>query len=434
MQEILNHLFKIGGLKIPSSTSSMRFKGSKLSVKEIASELNVMYVLEGNVSKSGDNVRIIVRMINGKDERLIWTEDYKRALTAINLLEIQSDVAQQVAENMKVFINPEVKNRIEAKPTINTEAYNLFLQAKYLPLEKAKPLLEKAIILDPGFAEAYARLAYCWIDRGMFDGDLDREQVLKKAEPLIEKALQLDINSVFSHTIMATLRLWYYWDFVSVEKDYRTFMLIAPSNTDLHTWFTDYLLAAGRFEEALSITKLDFDQDKKNAYNWAYLALAYYFNENQKAAIETIRTARRLFPEDKFLLDAAIGIFVNTAQYKNAIEIYEEFYPDSQVHNIYPRLLGLTAIAHFESGNVSMSTIFLNELLSRSRNSPIGSPSFFAAAMYAAMGDNNNAIQFLEKAFNDHEVEMYWLKVEPLFIPLHGDGRFENLLLKIGLK
>jgi TolB-like protein len=97
MQEILNHLFKIGGLKIPSSISSMRFKGSKLSVREMARELGVSYILEGNVARSGDNIRIIVSLSNGKDGSLIWTEDYKKTMTATNLLEIESDVAQQVA-------------------------------------------------------------------------------------------------------------------------------------------------------------------------------------------------------------------------------------------------------------------------------------------------------------------------------------------------
>jgi TolB-like protein len=94
MQEIINHLFKIGGLGIPARTSSMRFKGSKLPVAEIARELDVSYILEGNVSRSGDSIRIIVGLINGKDERLIWTEDYKKAWTAINLLEIQSEIGR----------------------------------------------------------------------------------------------------------------------------------------------------------------------------------------------------------------------------------------------------------------------------------------------------------------------------------------------------
>ena len=194
MQEILNHLFMIGGLKIPSSTSSMRFKGSKLSVSEIARELGVSYILEGNVYCSGDNVRIIVRLIRGKDERLLWTNNYNKTKTANNLLEIQSDVAQQVADNMKMVIDPEVKKRIEAKPTVNTEAYSLFLAAwiQDLPFEQAKTTLERAISLDPGYAEAYALLGDYWLGRGGYDGDLKREQVVEKARPLIEKALRLE--------------------------------------------------------------------------------------------------------------------------------------------------------------------------------------------------------------------------------------------------
>ena len=131
MQEILNHLFMIGGLKIPSGTSSMRFKGSKLPVRDIAHQLGVSYVLEGNVSISGNNVRIIVRLINGKNEQLLWTEDYKRTLTAIDLLDIQSDVAEMVAGSLNVVMNPEVKKRIKARPTENTEAYLLYLQATH---------------------------------------------------------------------------------------------------------------------------------------------------------------------------------------------------------------------------------------------------------------------------------------------------------------
>lgn len=129
-EEILNHLFKIGSLKIPSSSSTIKFKESKLSVREIARELIVSYLLEGNVSKSDNNVRIIISLINGKNGEVVWTEDYKRSMTASDILDIQSDVALQVAANLKVIIDPEVRRRIKARPTVNTEAYTLFLQAR----------------------------------------------------------------------------------------------------------------------------------------------------------------------------------------------------------------------------------------------------------------------------------------------------------------
>jgi TolB-like protein/Tfp pilus assembly protein PilF len=434
MQEILNQLFKIGGLIIPSGTSSMRFKGAKLSVREIAQKLNVSYVLEGNVSKSGDNVRIIVRLINGKNEHLIWTEDYKKRITAINLFEIQSDVAQQVGENMKVVINPEVKKRIEAKPTANTEAYNLFLQAMNQDsLDQAKSTLERAISLDPGYADAYAELADRWIRMGGHSGNITRKQILEKAGPLIEKSLRLDKNSVYAHNVMATFKLWYYWDFESVEKEFQIIKQLSPSNSDLN-WFSDYLLASGKNNEALILTKKTFDQDKNSILNWVQMSLTYYFDSQQEKALETIETATHLFPNSEFVFLNSIRLFVYMAKYGKAIVLFEKGTEDKQLSDLISYYLGHLGIAYLKTGNKTKSATFLNELIKRSKKSPLGSPSFFAAAVYTAMGENEKALQLLEKAYNDNEIEMYWLKVEPLFRPLHGDPRFENLLLKIGFK
>ena len=436
MQEIMNHLFKIGGLKIPSSTSSMRYKGSKLSVREIARELGVSYILEGNVFRSGDNIRIIVRLINCRDERLLWTEDYKRAITAVNLLEIQSDVAQQVALNMKVVINPDVRQRIETKPTVNTEAYTLFLKAfnPNLTFDQSKSMLERVIILDPGYADAYSTLANLWIYSGGHDAVVEREKVLEKAEPLLEKSLQLDKNSLDAHSAMASLRLYYFWDFKSVEKQYQLCKQLNPSNSDIRMPFSDYLLASGKSTEAFSLTKKAFDLNKNSADYWVQMSLAYYYNDQQEKALETIQTAEQLFPNDDFVFINSIRLLDYLGKYDKAIELFENKTEGIQLNDLIPYYLGHIGIAYFKTHNKSKSAIFLNELLSRSRKSPVGSPSFFASAVYTAMGEKDNALQSLEKAYSDHEVEMYWLKVEPLFRPLHGDPRFENILLKIGFK
>ena len=436
MQEILNHLFMIGGLKIPSSTSSMRFKGSKLSVSEIARDLGVSYVLEGNVYRSGDNVRIIVRLINGKDERLLWTKDYNKTMTATNLLEIQSDVAQQVADNMKLVIDPEVKKRIEAKPTVNTEAYTLFLAAwiQDLPFEQAKTTLERAISLDPGYAEAYALLGDYWLVRGGYDGDLKREQVVEKARPLIEKALRLDKNSIIAHTAMAKLSLYFNWDFESVEKEFQIFNQLNPSNSDLIWFYSNYLLASGRFDEAHVFTENAFNQNTKSSGDFLALALTYYYDNQPENALETIKTAAQIFQDDKSITMISIKVWDYLANYDKTIALFEKKMAGEKLIDLKPFYLSHIGIAYYKTGNKSKSSECLNELLSRIPNSPVGSPSFFAAAIYTAEGENNKAIQLLENGFNNHEVEMYWLKVEPLFRPLHGDQRFDNLLAKIGFK
>jgi TolB-like protein len=433
MEEILNHLFKIGGLKIPSSTSSMRFKGSKLSIREIAKELNVSYVLEGNVYRSGDNVRVIVRLINGDNERLLWTDDYKEAITADNLLEMQSDVAQKVADNMNVVINPEAKKRIEVKPTLNTEAYILFLQAwnQLFPFGRSK--LERAISLDPGYADAYALLAGYWVYSGGFAGDKSRDQVLENAEPLLKKALQLDNNCLFAHYYIARLSLYYNWDFKTVEKEFQVFSQLNPSNPDVGG-FSDYLLASENYREALLLAEKAFNQNKSDGSNWVQLALSLYYNNQPDKALDTLEFARQLFPDDEFLFANSVRIWDYLGKYDKAIELFEKNTANINIHDIIPYYLGHLGIAYFKTGNKIKSATLLSELLIRSRKSPIGSPSFFAAAIYIAMGDKNNSLQMLEKAYSDHEVEMYWLKVEPLFRPLHEVPQFENLLFKIGLK
>jgi serine/threonine-protein kinase len=125
-------------------------------------------------------------------------------------------------------------------------------------------------------------------------------------------------------------------------------------------------------------------------------------------------------------------VYVYTTNYKKTMELFENIYPDYQISDLNTNSLGVVGVAYYKIGDLNRSSSFLNELLSKSRKSPAGSPSFYSAAIYTAMGENDKAILSLEKAFDDHEVEMYWLNVEPLFRPLHGDPRFENLLKKIG--
>jgi TolB-like protein len=434
MQEILNHLFMIGGLKIPSGTSSMRLKGTNLSIREIAKELGVSYILEGNVSKSGKYVRIIVRLINGRNEKVLWSEDYKREMTASNLLEIQSDVSQQVAGNMKVVIVPDVKKRIEAKSTINTEAYTLYLQAwkQHLPFDMARVKLERAISLDPGFSDAYALLAYYWLLRGGFEGDIEREQVVKAAGPLIEKALELDPNSISGHTSRAIFCLYYNWDFDSVEKEFTICKQLVPSNSSLESFFSDYLLASGNYRDALLLAKKSFSNNKESLLNWVEMALAFYYNDQPDSAWAITETISRLFPDSGYSSSSLLRLTVYLEKYDKTIAYFEKFKFDKNPNKLIPFYLGQMGIAYYKTGDKNKSTVFLNELLNRTSKSPLGSPSFYAAALYATMGNKDKAIQFLQKGYSDHEVEMYWLKVEPLFKSLRGDPRFKDILGKIG--
>jgi TolB-like protein len=437
MQEILNHLFMIGGLKIPSGTSSMRFKGSKLSVRDIARELGVSYILEGNVRTSGNDVRIIVRLINGKNEQLIWTEDYKRTMTATDLFDIQSDVAQKVAENLKVAMDPEVKKRINARPTENTEAYLLYLQATQgnTQYEYAQKLLEKAISLDAGFSDAYATLAFYWFVQGNdLYGKLSREQVLEKAEPLLKKALETDQNSVVVHTYMASIKLWYYWDFETVGKEFQLATQLNPSSSDIYLEFVQYLIIIGKFEEALSLSKNGFNDLDITEVKYVTMALAYFYSGQQEKSLETVDTYLHIFQNDNYILNNSMSIYIRTAKYEKVIELFEKNLINKPINELSNCFLGYLSIAYYKMGKMNQYTSFLKELSSKSKNTNVGSPSYFEAAVYISMDEKEKALQSLHSAYSKHEAEMVWLKTDPLFKSLHGDLRFENMLKEIGFK
>jgi adenylate cyclase len=438
MDEILNHLYKIGGLNVISRTSSMAYKDSKKTSKEIAGELGVGNLLEGSVQKDGDHIRIIVQLINGKTDQHLWAETYDREFK--DVFAVQSEIAQKIAAVLKVKIDPFVKDRIEKKPTENTEAYNLYLQAMgpndpfdpNNPFKKSISQLETAIKLDPTFAEAYAELALFWLFLGSHLGNLSSAEVLKNAEPLLQKALNLNPNLASAHTYVANMHLWYKWDFETVQNEYQKVLQLNPSNPDLAVNFEDFLLAMGRFGEALNISTNAFVKDS-SIYNRLGLALAEYYNNKSEEALQRIKTVASVCEKDAWLLINFIKINLYAAEYKTVILSFEK-YKTLYGSDLYPIILGYAAIAYSKTGQKDFTEKILNEIKTRGEKSPVGSPSYFTAAIYTAMGKNDEAIKWLQKAYTDHEVEMFWLKVEPLFNSLHNDPGFQELLKKVGFK
>jgi TolB-like protein/Tfp pilus assembly protein PilF len=434
MQEILNHLFKIGGLKISSASSTMKYKDSKLSARSIAREMNVSFVLEGNVSESVNKVRIIVSLINGKTGELIWTQDYKRSMTATDILDIQSDVALEVAARLRVAIDPEVRARIKARPTENTEAYTLFLQARNIvndDYQKATQMLTRAVSLDPGFADAYAQMA--WDRMYYFDDSLTREQIVEKVEPLLNKALELDNNSILAHQALGEFRLRYYWDLKAVENEMQTIVKLNPSN-DRRSAFLGYLWDVGKYQEAYEICKDHFEQNNTTAYDWIFMASAYErIGEKQKAS-ETMVTALRLFPHTVYLIRNSIRIFVESGNYKEAIDLFEKELSEKNLHDLQAETLANVATAYYHEGNKTRSKEILMEILSRKENYARSENATSAAQIYVAMGEKDKALQCLEQAYANHELWLAGLNTEPGFMALHGDPRFEGLLHKIGIK
>jgi len=220
LDEILDRLFKIGDLKVISRTTSMRYKNSELSLKEIANELGVATILEGSVRKLGNNLRITVQLIDARTDTHLWSEIYDRDLS--DVFEIQSEIAQTIARELKAVITPQEKALIEKVPTDNLEAYNYFLIGNEYYLRSyeeqdysiAISMYTNAIELDPGFALAYIRLALCHASMYWFHYDRSSERIIKSKEA-IDAAISIDPEIPEIHLALGS---YYYWCFLDYQR------------------------------------------------------------------------------------------------------------------------------------------------------------------------------------------------------------------------
>jgi len=433
MEEILNHLVKIRDLQVISRTSVMRYKGTTKSGSEIARELGVATILGGSVRKAGDRVRISVQLIDGGTNMHLWSETYDRKLD--DVFAIQSEVALRVASTLDAQIQPEIIERMVQMPTHNMEAYDLYLKAlgtwgvveDVQQQEKVKNWLTEAIRLDSNFATPYALLGNTIIFYAGFILNKNPHEVAAEAKEMLEKALLLDPLDPIAHATMGAYYLWYEKDFSKAEIEYLTALRLAPSIPIANIFYLDFLLAEGRFDEAIPIGT-DILKIQNIPANWGRMALVWAFNNEAERMNESIKRARQAPKSSVLAFTESARAYLIQKQYKQVLEILD-LSPDVQA---IPRSRGLKSIAYYKTGDIENHNMELNSLIQRSEESAGGSPSFYIAMIYGSKGNSDEAFRWLEKSVQDNEVELYWLKVEPEFEPLYSDPRWQEMLDKVG--
>jgi len=288
--------------------------------------------------------------------------------------------------------------------------------------------LERAIALDPDFANAYSYLALYWIFQGGHEGSLTADEVIRRAVPLIQKALDLNPDLESAHLSLALINLYFKLDFKVVDTEFRKTLQLSPSDPDIIVFYSDYLLATGKFTDALDLLLSSFEKDKNSYRIMANLALSYFHNDQPQRALELINSTSNLFENDFVTLNA-IRIKNYAGKFQEAIQDYIKS-PSNGL--AIPYIWGHMSVAYYQTGQSKKAEIFLDSLITKSKISSVGSPKFFIAAAYAAMGKKDIALDWLVKSVAYKEVERYWIKVDPLFKSLHGESRFQNLLETMG--
>jgi adenylate cyclase len=279
-EDIITDLSKVSGLFVIARNSSFTYRGKAVRVQEVSRELGVRYVLEGSVRKAGNRVRIAAQLIDGTTGGHLWAERYDRELT--DIFAVQDEVTREIVTALALKLNKGEQRRIARKGTDNLDAYDHYLRGRQLVfqrsrtgVEEARPLLERAIDLDPGFAQAYAMLALTYLLDHVNDWHDAGGNSLEKAHELAQMAVARDGDDADAHWALGwTLLQRRQHDRAMVEA--RTALLCEPNLALAHGLLGQVLYYSGRSAEALHPLASALRLDPNHDQSLHYLALAYF--------------------------------------------------------------------------------------------------------------------------------------------------------------
>ncbi|MCU1289586.1 MAG: hypothetical protein JWN60_1815 [Acidobacteria bacterium] len=434
-EELLNALAKIEDLRVAARTSAFSFKNKNVDAGEIGQALNVKTILEGSVIKSGNKLRITVQIVNASDGYHLWSERYDREMR--DLFDLQDEITLAVIDALKVKLFGDEKAGLIKRGTENSEAYQLYLKGRFFSnkftvegIEKAIGLYEQAIAVDPEYAMAYVGIsdAYFFLDiPDATTGILSPQESLPKAKAAAEKALEIDPSLGDAWAALAHVKEKSY-DVKGAEEAYEKSFESSVSDPNWHFYYGMFLSALGEHEKAIAEIRRGQELDPLSATCAACMGYVLHYARRFDDAISELKKALELamaFPLTHQLLGMS---YVQKSDYERAIKAFQTACDYSN-----RSIVSLASLAHAYavSGNRSEAEKLLGELLGLSERKYV-SP-YSVAKIYVGLNEKEKAFEFLERAWAEKNVEMVFINVAPVFDPLRGDSRFQNLIRHIGL-
>ena len=432
-EELINSLTKIKELRVVARSSSFSFKGKDLDIRQIGKRLNAETVLEGSVRKAGKRLRIMAQLIDVADGYHLWSERYDREMG--DVFAIQDEISLEIINKMKIGLGVKEKSLLTRRYTDDLEAYNLYLKGRYHlnkrteeGLQRAYEYFNQTMEKNPSYSLAYAGIADYYTLLGWFRY-LHPKDAFPKAKAAAEKALEMDETLAEAHTSLAWVKTNYDWDWLAAEREYRRAIELKPSYATAHQWYSNYLGAMGRHDESIAEAKQAQQLDPLSLYITFNLGNMFYLARQYDQAIEECQKTLEMDPN---FIVAHIFLplpYSQKGKYKEAMAALKKAKDFLGEDN--PRVITALGNIYALSGKKNKAKKVLDELHELSTQSYV-SP-WGIALIYVALGENDEAFQWLKKAYNEREQWMKFVKIEPLFNTLHSDPMFTALLNKMNL-
>jgi TolB-like protein/DNA-binding winged helix-turn-helix (wHTH) protein/Tfp pilus assembly protein PilF len=430
--ELITNLAQISALRVISRTSVMHYKGTTKTLPQIARELNADAVLEGSVQRSGDHVRIRAQLIYAATDRHLWAESYEGSLR--DVLDLQNKVATEIAREIKIQVRPEEKTRLASTRPVDLEAHEAYLKGRYYLNQRTEKGFQQSVRYfneatqkDSDYPLGYAGLADSYILLGEYSL-LPAKEAFAKARTAATSALELDDSLAEAHNALAAVKVDYDWDWPGAEREFRRAIELNPGYATAHQWYAELLSQIGRHDEALAEIKLAEQLDPFsliiNVVHGDALRTAGRYN----LSIEQLQKSLEIDPNFAHAHFHLGMSYLRKVAFADAIGEFQKAVSLSPNVTDYKGGLGY---AYAVAGNRAEARKLLEELKARSKQRYV--PCFYIAGIYAGLGEKDQAIANLEKAYEQHEQGLAVMKREPMFDPLRSDARFQELLRRMNL-
>jgi DNA-binding winged helix-turn-helix (wHTH) protein/TolB-like protein/Tfp pilus assembly protein PilF len=425
---LITRLSNIRQIIVRPTSAVRKYTGLEQDAVSAGREQGVDAVLEGCIQRSGDKIRVTAQLLNVRDGSLLW--GYKCDEQCTDIFAVQDLVAERVATALMLKLTGEERELLTKRYTANTEAYQLYLKGRYFlnksteeDFRKSVEYFRQALEKDPNYALAYAGLADSFAQLGNF-GLISMKESHPRAREAATRALEIDDKLGEAHASLAFILTNYYWDWAEAEKRFKRAIELNPNYAMAHNWYSQYLSFMGRTDEAIREAKRAQEIDPLSLFNNSTIGFVLYlarqYDQAIAAAIKTLEL-------DRSFAVAHMIIGLSYLQKK----MYEESISELQMAKNHPDSRALLGYAYAVAGKRSKAREILTELEKLSTQKYVASAP--VAIIYIGLGEKDQALERLEKAYDERLWEMGMLKALPVFDPLRSDPRFTVLLRRVNL-
>lgn len=426
-ESLIFRLAQLPDLKVSPTSSVMRYKDNETDVAKIASELGVDAVMTGRLVKRGDNLNITVELVDTRNNKSLWGEQYERKMS--DLLALQRDITASIIQKLQLKLTGNEK-AITKKYTDSNEAYQLYLNARFHFARRTKEeiyksidLYQQAVSIDPKFALAYSGLAEAYSVMPSFPYASPGE-CNPKAKVAVTKALEIDPDLPEAHTVAGMIAATYDWDWTTAEREFKRSLELDPNLALTHYRYAwTYLSPLGRHDEAVAEMRRATDLEPLSLIQGANFAGVLMYARRYDEAIAQAKKTLDLDPQFFGGKSWLCHSYIASGKYAEALAVAE---PTLNSENPF---LSDAALGYAHTGQREKALAIISRLQEAEKTRYV--MNYLAASMYGALGDKDAAFAELEKAYQNHDWFLQRIKVDPMMDPLRDDPRFDAIVKRL---